>query len=507
MLLADVRYVVVQAGGLGTRLGPNTRNKPKCLVSVDGQPLIYHLFARFPHATFLVIVDHLAEVFERYLAVFPPRVAVRVLRASGTGTAAGMRAAAAALPDREPVLLVWGDLKLGRLPAVEIGQEPLVGLTAAFPCRWSWPAGGRLVEAPCTREGVMGLFVLPDRTHLAACPEEGEFVRWLAESGRPLAPVRIEEAVEIGTLPALAAHRARSPQARYFNAVTLGADTVEKRARDPDFAPLITAETAWYRAVSALGYPHVPALVRDEPLTLARVRGVHPDAAELDRRGRQRHLAAILEALARLHGLATRPGAPAACRRMYHDKPLARLAGLRALVPDLVARETLTINGRTCRNVLHPGNADWFASCLGGLVPDRFVPIHGDPTFSNILIDAAEKPWLIDPRGRFDGPSLFGDPRYDWAKLYYSVVGHYDAFNRRAFALHLAPGAVTVEMPPNAWADVADDLAAFLGADLPAVRRIHASIWLSLSGFVADDYDSIIAAYALGLYHLAEAVA
>jgi len=55
--------------------------------------------------------------------------------------------------------------------------------------------------------------------------------------------------------------------------------------------------------------------------------------------------------------------------------------------------------------------------------------VHGDLCFSNLLFDnRAELIKCIDPRGiNSDGElSLFGDRRYDLAKLYHSVIGLYD---------------------------------------------------------------------------------
>ena len=58
----------------------------------------------------------------------------------------------------------------------------------------------------------------------------------------------------------------------------------------------------------------------------------------------------------------------------------------------------------------------------------EFNIIHGDPTFSNIIISKSNKPYLIDPRLKFGKSDYYGDPFYDWAKLFYSVVGSYDNF-------------------------------------------------------------------------------
>ena len=44
---------------------------------------------------------------------------------------------------------------------------------------------------------------------------------------------------------------------------------------------------------------------------------------------------------------------------------------------------------------------------------------------------------LIDPRGYFGKTKLYGDADYDWAKLYYSINGNYDLFNRKKFTLDI----------------------------------------------------------------------
>ncbi len=44
------------------------------------------------------------------------------------------------------------------------------------------------------------------------------------------------------------------------------------------------------------------------------------------------------------------------------------------------------------------------------------------------------------------------------------------------------------------------------GTSYTAVRIIHAFIWLVLSGYVDDNYDSILAAYFNDPYHLHQAL-
>jgi dTDP-glucose pyrophosphorylase len=53
--------------------------------------------------------------------------------------------------------------------------------------------------------------------------------------------------------------------------------------------------------------------------------------------------------------------------------------------------------------------------------------IHGDFCFSNILFDInSQIAKLIDPRGSFGDVGIYGDPRYDMAKLRHSACGLYD---------------------------------------------------------------------------------
>lgn len=53
--------------------------------------------------------------------------------------------------------------------------------------------------------------------------------------------------------------------------------------------------------------------------------------------------------------------------------------------------------------------------------------IHGDLCFSNILYDSRNNlVRIIDPRGEFGSFDIYGDPRYDFAKLSHSIEGKYD---------------------------------------------------------------------------------
>lgn len=57
----------------------------------------------------------------------------------------------------------------------------------------------------------------------------------------------------------------------------------------------------------------------------------------------------------------------------------------------------------------------------------EFNIIHGDLCFSNIMVDSNFSfIKVIDPRGKFGKFDIYGDPRYELAKLFHSVDGKYD---------------------------------------------------------------------------------
>ena len=94
----DIKNVIVQAGGKGTRMESLTANKPKALVPVNNLPMIMHLFRKFPGRRFTVIGDYKYEVLDKYLKTFAD-ADFRMVRATGReGTCAGLRESLSMIP-------------------------------------------------------------------------------------------------------------------------------------------------------------------------------------------------------------------------------------------------------------------------------------------------------------------------------------------------------------------------------------------------------------------------
>ena len=108
---------------------------------------------------------------------------------------------------------------------------------------------------------------------------------------------------------------------------------------------------------------------------------------------------------------------------------------------------------------------------------------------------------------RTNSPSS-GDPAYDWSKLYYSIVGNYDLFNRKRFSLEIGEHSVNLQIASNGWEALEPEFFRLLCGEVTSaqVKLIHATIWLSLTTYAWEDYDSICGAFYNGLFYLEEAL-
>jgi hypothetical protein len=134
-------------------------------------------------------------------------------------------------------------------------------------------------------------------------------------------------------------------------------------------------------------------------------------------------------------------------KEMYIDKKINEYTKF-AQIPrftNLCLSSSVIVNGTLYQNFkeLFPFISRYIE---GNLLTYTSTIIHGDLCFSNILWSGSIMR-LIDPRGSFGGgPSIYGDPRYDLAKLYHSVEGRYEYLINNAFTVkHLSLQAYTLE--------------------------------------------------------------
>jgi dTDP-glucose pyrophosphorylase len=144
-----------------------------------------------------------------------------------------------------------------------------------------------------------------------------------------------------------------------------------------------------------------------------------------------------------------RPLAPEVLEEMYLGKTRSRLERLNAS-PELLAlvrhSGQVSINGREVDNL--PLLWDRLGRDVERLAENvQGCVVHGDMCLSNILYDLRSRVCkFIDPRGSFGTAGIYGDPRYDVAKLYHSIYGLYDFITNDLFHVEIEGNRVELDI-------------------------------------------------------------
>ncbi len=193
-----------------------------------------------------------------------------------------------------------------------------------------------------------------------------------------------------------------------------------------------------------------------------------------------------------------------ALREMYLDRPESRLAQLRSsAIGELVNARRVTLNGNEIRGI--PEIWPAVREELQQLVDQTagLSVIHGDLCFSNILYDLSGRLCkFIDPRGSFGNRGIYGDPRYDVAKLYHSLDGAYDFIVNDLFRVDLSSNTYSLDAfsGPKATAITAIFEEVFFKTfDRSQIELIEGVLFLTMGVFHGDSREPQTAMFLTGL--------
>lgn len=495
-------YIIVQAGGKGSRMERLTRNKPKALVPVNNLPMLFHLFRKYPDKHYVIIGDYKIDVLESYLNAFAT-VDYKLVSGSGhEGTCAGLKDALAFIPDGERFMLIWCDLILPKEYEVPETDKNVIGISKDFVCRWMYKDGS-FKEERSAEYGVAGHFIFKNKKEIENVPDSGEFVRWLQTEPIAFEEQPLYKTREYGLIEEW--NKLPKNRCRPFNKMTISEDKVIKEAIDKQGEDLAKREIAWYKTMERYAFDALPHIYSFTPLAMERVNGKNIyEYADLPLESKKEILNKIVDGLKRIHGLESAPCEEASFRDAYLDKTFNRLSKVQKLVP-FADQPIININGKNCRNVFY--NKAELEKMVMQFVPKQFSLIHGDPTFSNIMLKEDKTPVFIDPRGYFGKTEIYGDPAYDWVKLYYSLVSNYDQFNIKRFDLTIGEKGVSLDTESNGFEELEDYFFALLEKEVSRkqMKVLLAITWLSLTTYAWEDYDSICGAFYKGELYLEEA--
>ena len=206
----------------------------------------------------------------------------------------------------------------------------------------------------------------------------------------------------------------------------------------------------------------------------------------------------IIEALLKVHQIFEKYTEPVNKEELYEiyvnktKKRLAEIVSENPQIDTMMKSEYITINNTDYKN--YPLLKDILFDKIIELVNyDKRTIVHGDYCFSNILFDSTHYIFrLIDPRGRFKTQTIYGDPRYDIAKLRHSIVGLYDFivaglfhlenYTNNKYELHILTPLLTEKLEAYF-----DELIVSYGYTCKDIKLIEALLFLTMIPLHSDD--------------------
>ena len=202
----------------------------------------------------------------------------------------------------------------------------------------------------------------------------------------------------------------------------------------------------------------------------------------------------------------------AALRDIYLQKTFDRLDMMRnELDFHSFFENTITINGKEYRSL------NEYLKMLPQLIEKlvvytftgQFNIIHGDLCFANILIeDTYDFIRVIDPRGKFGTFDIYGDARYELAKLMHTLEGKYDFIIEDMFDIDVIGNTIEyhvhkqIDNITNVFLDVFRESI----DNIQAVRLIEATLFLSMIPLHSDYKQRQFAMLATGVMLLEQVI-
>jgi len=282
---------------------------------------------------------------------------------------------------------------------------------------------------------------------------------------------------------------------RFFNNVEIKGDKVYKTCIVPEYENVHQNEKDWYKFVDGR-FERTPKLYSINPLIMQKIDGKHAWDIDQDKSIIIENYCDILNDL---HTVGFSKGSMSECMNVYFTKAWNRVEEVAPILRYL-NEPAININGVCCQNPMY--NLSVLEDAMSGIVYDIYYNvIHGDPSFSNSLVDKDNQVWLIDPRGSFGDTKIYGDRRYDWAKFYYSAVGNYDSMNSKKFKVTIGDTPdVQLEIASNGYEEYGDRILERSGMSKREMDLIHANLWLSLTGYVKEDVEAALFSFFMGTY-------
>jgi hypothetical protein len=491
---------IIVGAGLGKRMLTETLEFPKPLILYNKLPIIAHLIDTYRKLSDDIVIvisnDRFGNILQAWLSDYYENPIwlkfVVQITASGTNNAVAL-----ALQEVKNTHCIygWADYIINSETFYKSFKEDEDAFyTADIECRFG-SKDGKIVQE-VSNPGFVGLYYLTEIPTLDLYKED--FIENFLDQEIKTKHINI---TSIGNLSEFIKNKPyQKTSTRYFNNIEFTSDSVVKTALTPAAIQLQQKEINWYKNAPKSLKNYIPKYEYKQEanqLILERIEGKNLSEAKLTSNFWRVKLPALLISL---HRSKTNIDA-ASCIDTYITKPNQRLNKVKNIIQAWFG-DKIIINGKDYTDFKFPQTPV-------DLIPKNFTFIHGDLTFSNMMMDKDNNLKIIDPRGYFGNTLLYGDPAYDIAKLLYAVDG-YHKINEGKFAVHKTKNDTILIHHTNPM-DVDmkwffDWSMEFYNINKEKLDFLLFGIWLSLTSYIINDPLAIIASFCKAMIRSGESI-
>jgi thiamine kinase-like enzyme/GTP:adenosylcobinamide-phosphate guanylyltransferase len=506
------RTLIIPCGGRAVRM--RGYFFPKCLLPYKQLPILFQImnyWSEFVDDVIIVINRNNGDLIRQYINTYytGPLNFSFCLQEKNSGTYFAIKNAIKQSSSSR-FILNWSDVVMTSSidKSLLSNSKNAVFTTNNVACRWGFIDSDFVHhgKSQTMEGGIYGVVILnsADQCFINDEPETDFEVELFERVNKFLYFAHDNEHfVDIGDMEKYVKEHRVSNYQRCFgssNEIIIKDNKVIKKTSDPKLAYY---ESLWYQEANL---DFIPRQLSSNPLVIERIKGSISLSDYIER-----YPDKIKEITPRIFNLIekihlSRKPVDASYEDIYDQyigKTLKRIERIEFIFGQ--HNKKYTINGKEYSNpkdILRSNHPS-----LKAIYTDKFMFIHGDIQTSNILIDSQEKLYVIDPRGYFGDSSLFGDPLYDYAKLFYGLCGMWDSFRKGLSNVRYSDGLFILEplLPPEEYENRRSlffehaSKVDYLHITEQKIDILHAIIWLSVADYIANDVLSALYGYLNGV--------
>lgn len=527
------KQLVILMAGKGTRLYPLTLGFPKCLLSIRQKPAIYNMILPLINKglkdiIFVVNQENLNLIKDFMNNSFSNlELNIKyVIQTDFSGPGNAFSLVAKHIDKRKSVILLLGDT-LCSYP--DNFNNSWIGVTSVNNdkmknyCMIVSENGliKDIIDKPKhsvkTNDAAIGLYYFKDAKLLSDVLENkidkigGEyqlssyFNKYRKED--KLYVEKIDNWEDIGTLDGYLKTNKNNFNCRFFNKLDLDEYSVlHKKSKYEK----VTSEMNWFKETKDTDFEKMsPKFYESEKtndeygieyydyLTLSEYFTFYP----LSQYSRTYIFNSLIDKMIKLYknNKASNKSFEKLLKQILWDKTLNRINEWER--KDLISLEEVKINNQKYLGLFQ--TLEKLKDCIMKLSNEcsNYISIiHGDPSFSNILFSPRNMIYkFIDPRGNFGIDTIYGDYRYDIAKLRHCYHGGYDEITNNLFEIQENKGDFIIKFYKNIEYTDFDDILKEKNIDIDDIELIEGLLFISMIPLHNDYPDRQMAFFTRGI--------